>query len=634
MSESIQQKLNNLSPVERLKATDKYLAEMRGILASMDEIAALRASRGEPASDEYGGYKRSTVEKFVAELEKQKAAILDEITRSEQRNSERAERDRAEKQRLQEEKQRLQEDKARLQEDKRALEQAAALPAAQAQENSKAIGELSKKVDSIAITSQDNAVASFRKGDVSLAIESMYTGISLDIEKMRDDILQEMKYSYKQDMAIYDDLSEKIESLKNADNSALEETLKPMGDNISSMGENINAMSGSIVSIDEKLSAMKPVDYEEIADKVASRVVTGGIDYDELAERIVGIMTGENAPQPKTDTSAKEDLTSMEQKIDDLKNTLNGAVSVKQMPEFKKLDALIADYLHTYSYDLIPDILIAANAAKDLANRYIVSGNSLRGETMLSDLRMRLERVNVWGTSAITAVSDAIAAHNLPVTYAKDALEAFKREVFAFEQSPALPPDELAQRLMRTKQALFCDADMEAMDKDTLEEILEIRQEVGDGVPDAGKVANLTELKKELMSFNLSYFVELTPVLPQEKENAPASSVDTQVILEAIARLGMTIPAAVQQPQQEAPEIKPEELRAKMEELAASRPAGPAKKKVLRPAVSSKDNKVDKTEQPLRIVKRSIKTSNDNPEALSKTIVEQLAVRIANSRVK
>ncbi len=46
MSETIRQKLNGLSAVERLKATDKYLTEMRGILASMDEIAALRKQRG------------------------------------------------------------------------------------------------------------------------------------------------------------------------------------------------------------------------------------------------------------------------------------------------------------------------------------------------------------------------------------------------------------------------------------------------------------------------------------------------------------------------------------------------------------------------------------------------------------
>ena len=605
MSESIQQKLNGLSPVERLKATDKYLAEMRDILASMDEIAALRASRGEPASDEFGGYKRSTVVRFVAELEKQKSAILDEIARSEQKNAERAERDRAEKQRLQEE--------------KRALERAAALPAAQAQENNKAIGELSKKVDSIAITSQDSAVASFRKGDTSLAIESMYTGLSLDIEKMRDDILQEMKYSYKQDMAIYDDLAEKIDSLKNADNAALEETLKPMGDNISAMNE--------------KLNALAPVDYEAIADKVASRVVTGGIDYDILAERIVGIMTGENAPKTKGENSAMAELTSMERKIDELRNTLNGAVSVKQMPEFKKLDGLIADYLRTLSYDTIPDMLIAANAVKDLANRYIVSGNSLRGETMLSDLRMRLERVNVWGTNAIAAISDAVASHNLPVTYSKEAMEAFRAAVLEFEQSPALPSDELAQKLLRAKQTLLCDADLESMDKETLEEILEIREEVGDGVPDAGKVANLSELKKELMSFNLSYFVDLTPALPNE--SAPASAaVDTQTILDAIARLAAAPAPAAPQEKSEAPsEANTEEIRAKLNEIAASRPATPAKKRNLRPAVSSKDNKVDKAEQPLRIVRRSIHT-DENPDSLSKEIADQLAEKIADGKAK
>ena len=570
MTSSFNKKLNGLSPVERLKVTDKYLSELRGILIQMDEIAAFRTKNGGASADEVGGYKRSSVMNMIEELEKQKESILAEIAADE---------------------------KAKKQ---------SAVPAKQEK------GEVAAKPQG-QIAEKKGAVAEFMRGDNSLALESMYSGLSMDIEKMRDDILQEMKYTYKQDMAIYDDLSEKIESIKQMDFASLEEKLRPLQ---------------ALVALSEKLDALQPLDYDELAGKVAEKMVQKDIDYDLLAGKVAALVAGGAV------AASGAQIAAVENKIDDVQKTLSGAVSVKQLPEFKKLDALISEYLRTLSYDLIPDILLTADSVKRLSDRYIVSGNNLRGETMLSDLRMRLERVNVWGTSAITAVSDAIAAHNLPVTYAKDALEAFKREVFAFEQSPALPPDELAQRLMRTKQALFCDADMEAMDKDTLEEILEIRQEVGDGVPDAGKVANLTELKKELMSFNLSYFVELTPVLPQEKENAPASSVDTQVILEAIARLGMTIPAAVQQPQQEAPEIKPEELRAKMEELAASRPAGPAKKKVLRPAVSSKDNKVDKTEQPLRIVKRSIKTSNDNPEALSKTIVEQLAVRIANSRVK
>ena len=371
--------------------------------------------------------------------------------------------------------------------------------------------------------------------------------------------------------------------------------------------------------------------YDEAVRITLSRVVSGGIDYDILAERIVGIMTGENAPKTKGESSAIAELSSMERKIDELKNTLNGAVSVKQMPEFKKLDGLIADYLRTLSYDTIPDMLIAANAIKDLANRYIVSGNSLRGETMLSDLRMRLERVNVWGSSAIAAIADAVAAHNLPVTYSKDALDSFRAAVLEFEQSPALPSDELAQKMLRAKQTLLCDADVEAMDKETLEEILEIREEVGDGVPDEGKVANLTELKKELMSFNLSYFVDLTPALPKE-DGVPVPNVDTQVILDAIARMGAAAPAPAQK-SEPAAEVNAEDIRSRLEEIAPGKPAGPAKKRNLRPAVSSKDNKVEKAEQPLRVVRRSIKTG-DSPESLSKEIVEKLAVKIANSRVK
>lgn len=63
----------------------------------------------------------------------------------------------------------------------------------------------------------------------------------------------------------------------------------------------------------------------------------------------------------------------MERKIDDLQNILQGAVSVKQMPEFQKLDRLIAEFLQTQSYEFIPDILVAADAAKNTANRYIVT---------------------------------------------------------------------------------------------------------------------------------------------------------------------------------------------------------------------------------------------------------------------
>lgn len=583
MSETIRQKLNGLSAVERLKATDKYLTEMRGILASMDEIAALRKQRGQAVSDEYGGYKRSTVEDFIRELEKQKEGILAEIAKEEEKRATAA-----------------------------PVPKEAAAPAV--------------KEDSLAYKKDDTAVVSFRKGDPSLAIESMYTGLSMDIEKMRDDILQEMKYTYKQDMAIYDDLSAKIDAIKGTDVSALEETLKPLG-------ENISAVSGSLTALDEKLNALQPVDYDQLAERVASKMVSG-IDYEALAQHIVGIMTGGMAGAAAGAAVAgagERSMQELEKKIDGIKSALDGAISVKQMPEFRKLDTLISEYLRTLSYDMIPDLLITANGIKDTANRYIISGNVLRGETMLTDLRVRLSRVNVWGSSAIAAVSDAVTAHKLPLTYSPDALAAFAEAVKAYEQAPALPDDELTAALLHAKKAVFSDTDQESLDRDTFTEMLEIRQDIGDGEADKGKIDNLTELKKELMSFNLSYFIDLSPAVYEEKEPAaPAPSVDTQAILDAISNLQAAPSAQVSAVQDQKEDVQ---LQSKLEELSKNKQAAVKKPRQLRPAVSAKDNKMEKADQPLRIVHRKISLGEES-ESLSKQVVDELAQKIANSMVK
>ncbi len=575
MSNSAENSKNNLSAVERLKAMDKYLDQMRDILTSMDEISKLREQRGEPASDEFGGYKRSSVLNLVRGLEQQKESILAEIAAEEAKRKE-----------------------------------GAVVPAAAEQNAPAAEGRASS------LGPRESAVQAFRQGDASLAIESMYTGLSMDIEKMRDDILQEMKYTYKQDMAIYDDLSEKIESLRRTEGVNFEDSLRPIGE--------------GITALDEKINALQPVDYDVLADRVAARVVAGGIDYDALAKHIVAVMAGAGvgaaaavaADNAQAGVSERK-LEKLDRKLDDLKNTLNGAVSVKQMPEFRKLDTLIAQYLRTMSYDLIPDILVSANSAREIANRYIVSGNTLRGETMLSDLRVRLSRVNVWGADALTVIEDAIRQNGLPVIYAEDALSAFKEASAAFEQSPAVPDEQLASRVVAAKKALFLDTDMEALDRDTFTEMLEIRDEIGEGEPDKGKVDNLTELKKELMSFNLSYFIDFTPATPEEKNAA----VDTQAILDAISR--MSVAPAQPQAAQAAAESAPEKIAP-----LPQQGGGVRKPRPLRPAVSARDNKVEKTEQPLRTVRRSIDLNKVSEDALAKKLVDELAQRIASSRVK
>ena len=131
------------------------------------------------------------------------------------------------------------------------------------------------------------------------------------------------------------------------------------------------------------------------------------------------------------------------------------------------------------------------------------------------------------------------------------------------------------------------------------------------------------------MSFNLSYFIDLAPAIAEQQQSA--SAVDTEAILSAIRGLGS---AAAVQPAAAEP-AKPLAENAEIAGLAAKKPQLAVKKpRVLRPAVSAKDNKTEKTEQPLRTVRRSIKMKDENPDSLSKKLVEELALKIANSRVR
>ena len=76
------------------------------------------------------------------------------------------------------------------------------------------------------------------------------------------------------------------------------------------------------------------------------------------------------------------------------------------------------------------------------------------------------------------------------------------------------------------------------------------------------------------------------------------------------------------------------DLQNKLEELSKNKQAAAVKKpRQLRPAVSAKDNKLEKTDQPLRIVHRKIALEGQS-ESLSKQVVDELAQKIANSMVK
>lgn len=175
MAPEADKKGKELSAEEKLRAADKDLSQLREILASMDEIDALRKRDGKPESGEYGGYKRADVTAMIAELEQRRRVLLADIS-----NSGRAD-------------------------------------------------------------SAPGPSGTRERVTLSDALERMYAAIAGNIEHAKGELLREIRYSCRQNTAIYAELSARMDA---------------------------------------------------VADKVLAKVMAGGVDYDELAKRIVLQMTG------------------------------------------------------------------------------------------------------------------------------------------------------------------------------------------------------------------------------------------------------------------------------------------------------------------------------------------------------
>ena len=200
----------DLSAEEKLRAADRELAQLRDVLASMDEIDALRKRDGKPETGEYGGYKRADVSAMVAELERRRRELLAEI----------------------------------------------AAGGAQGGRDASAARE---------------------RVTLSDALERLYAAISGNIERAKNEILREIRYSCRQDTAIYAELSARMDVL---------------------------------------------------ADKVAEKVLAAGIDTDDLARRMVAHMTARSDAQT---------IEAMEKRIAELESAL--AARAQNMTDEKAADA-------------------------------------------------------------------------------------------------------------------------------------------------------------------------------------------------------------------------------------------------------------------------------------------------------
>lgn len=206
MAPEADNKGKEFSAEEKLRAADKDLSQLREILASMDEIDALRKRDGKPETGEYGGYKRADVTAMIAELEQRRRVLLADIS-----NSGRAD-------------------------------------------------------------SAPGPSGTRERVTLSDALERMYAAIAGNIEHAKGEILREIRYSCRQNTAIYAELSARMDA---------------------------------------------------VADKVLAKVMAGGVDYDELAKRIVLQMTGRGE---------SDAIAALEKRIEELEAALAEQRQAVQSP--------------------------------------------------------------------------------------------------------------------------------------------------------------------------------------------------------------------------------------------------------------------------------------------------------------
>ena len=206
MAPEADNKGKEFSAEEKLRAADKDLSQLREILASMDEIDALRKRDGKPETGEYGGYKRADVTAMIAELEQRRRVLLADIS-----NSGRAD-------------------------------------------------------------SAPGPSGTRERVTLSDALERMYAAIAGNIEHAKGEILREIRYSCRQNTAIYAELSARMDA---------------------------------------------------VADKVLAKVMAGGVDYDELAKRIVLQMTGRGE---------SDAIAALEKRIEELEAALAAQRQAAQSP--------------------------------------------------------------------------------------------------------------------------------------------------------------------------------------------------------------------------------------------------------------------------------------------------------------
>ncbi len=601
-----------------LESTEQNIREAEKILALLDEIEALRQK--DPKNVDMaavqratGGLTRSQIQTTLLDLRMKRASFLREKENAVAYDSAR------ENNALSAEVSSLKAEVTRLQGMLQAQTQGVQVPSSR------------QSMPASTIPATVNAIDGFKSGDNAIILEGVYTGLSDELEKVRESLRQELQYAYQQELAIYNDLSAQIATLGAMDPAVLAEKIT-------------------------EVSQLKATDIKVLEDKL-SRIEK--VDCDALAEKVAQKMGATVALPVSAET---EEVTAIKAELAEMKEMLAAVIYGKNKDdsEFHLLDYEISEYLATENLTALQDLMTEARDLLAKAQKYVDNGNDMRAEEVVEGVKSRLATVTVCGSEQLVAAANFAQNNAIPMAVSVEKLFALA-DVFAnYEKQSILPEDELTQEIVLAKKEAIGSADLTVFDKQTLIEMSEVGEFSSVADIDEQSALKLRTLKQEMLTIPLDVLVcyqteKVTEARGKEELNA------TKELLAEIRALKSQIEAGVSThqtevaPQEETSidelsvlteelndivrgasvEVEAEKVSASTETLRAPSKPKTASKKVFRPAVSGRDSKVQNSGQPLAVRRTKVKISKDEAtDSLANELVSKVAENMAKTRIK
>ena len=607
---------------KRLQTTEENISEMEHILSLMDEIDRLKGNsavdKGEidRLQSSVGGYSRVEIVDLLSDLKAKRQGSMTDIERQ--------------KQKLLEENRGLKSDLEKMKGD---IDNLTKLFAKQvelnridsqaeymdAQSDNLRFSELQGQIERLKkeIGGKDAEISEEAKmlkaGDNTLIFESIYNGLSIEIENFKKEIADELKFSYTQQQAIYEDLSEQLAIVGALDIRTFEEKLT-------------------------EISQLKATDIKVLEEKIEK---ISGFDLESFAKSVSDKVLSQIKLLPAKADGESETVAKLSEEIREIKAGLSQLLSVKgerDTSEFALLDYEISEYLKESSPIALADLLVDARNIKNKALKHMENGNAKMCSELIDGLKARLRKTSVYGSRAIGDIVRISEQYHIPLRVSKQKLNTIKSAVARYEQGSIMPDFDLINDLIRLKKDAFKDAALTVIDKQTFDMISAESKGLDlSGSIKGDKAERLRELKKELTAFDLSCVFDFDIARPGSEIT------DTDLLLAEIKALkdelksdGAHKPAEAELTGNADLSLELTKLMAKPEKIAETETPKKRKKaaKVLRPSLPvspgiSGGAKLNTVKKP----KANLQTT-ENPDSLTSELVKKLAENMASRRVK